>query len=144
MGPWGTFPCKVHLCVALDPAGALRGEITSRLTQEKQTFTLREEFLDSTAQRCDVMPGGRFRQRVHISAGVRSDRAVPPHRGRARVLLQTGRPLSGTVQQWWSLWIVGLWLSFRSRHSGVGPAPVTIRQDVTVPWYPSPLQCMAR
>lgn len=85
------------------------------------------------------MPGGLFRQRVHISAGVGLGRAVSPHRGSGTVPLVVWTPLVGAVQQWWSLWIVGLWLSFRSRHSGVGPAPVAIREDVTVSWYPSPL-----
>ena len=94
MSPWGlplrsTFVRCIGSCRGVEA----RNHLSSYAGEIK--VTLREEFLDSVAQRCDVTPGSRFSQRVHMSACVVSDRAASPHRGRVRVHFQPGHPLLG-------------------------------------------------
>lgn len=62
----------VYLCGAPGPTLTVRWKKPHIDVVAKRKDTLRMEFRDGTTPRCDVIPGGRLRQRVHISAGVDS------------------------------------------------------------------------
>lgn len=61
---------------------------------------LPSEFRDSTTSCCDVIPEGRFRQCVHMSAGVEVDLAVSPREWASSAhSLVTPHAFAGVVQQ---------------------------------------------
>jgi hypothetical protein len=112
------FPRSVRPCGdALGPVGGgLCENHTSISPPAGKIYKLRKEFHDCTAQCCDMIPWRlilpvcphlsrcRFGDGTHLLASERLFR------------IQSGHPIRGVVRQRWSLWIVGRWLSFLSRH----------------------------